>query len=367
MGLTLGSTGCLSSFGASAEGERLSRMQQSPRWRDGVFENSLDTPQLTGDATMSGVLWDWLFGKSPQAAPSGSIPLQNSVAQALAQRPQSDLRVTWLGHSTLLIEIDGQRLLTDPVWGERASPSTIAGPKRFHAPPLPLEALPEVDAVLISHDHYDHLDMPTIEHLAARDVVFYAPLGVGAHLELWGVPRARIIEMDWWEEATVGSLKLVSTPARHFSGRGPFDRNATLWTSWTVLGPRHRVFFSGDTGPTPEFAQIGERFGPFDLTMIEVGAHHPAWGNIHLGPHEAMKAHKALQGRKMLPVHWGTFDLALHAWTEPAEILLTEAPAAGIELITPIPGQPIEPASPPPVTAWWRAVDSPEAAQAAAR
>lgn len=359
MGLATSSTGCFSSFGANASGARLERMQQSSHWAEGVFQNTIDTPELTEGYGYWDVTKMWFSGKSEHAAPKGQIPIQEGVAQALSQKPVSPLRVTWLGHSTMLLEVDGQRILTDPVWGQRASPSTLVGPKRFHAPPLPLEELPELDAVLISHDHYDHLDMETIEFLAQRDVTFYVPLGVGAHLELWGVPPARIMEMEWWEEASLGDsgVKLASTPSRHFSGRSPFDRNTTLWTSWSILGPSQRVFFSGDTGPSPEFEKIGEKYGPFDLTMIEVGAYHPAWGNIHLGPEEALKVHKALKGRVMLPVHWGTFDLALHAWTQPAEVLMEQAPQQGIRLLTPIPGQSMEPAEPPPAVAWWRQVD----------
>ncbi|WP_426752098.1 MBL fold metallo-hydrolase [Myxococcus sp. Y35] len=356
--LTWTTTEGLQSFGASAKGARLERMKASPRYKDGVFANTAgDRVALNGPGW--GVMKEMLFG-TQQRTPPAPLPMARDVAAALAKPPETGLRVTWLGHSTLLVEIDGFRVLTDPIWGERASPSTIAGPKRFHPPPLPLEALPEVDAVLLSHDHYDHLDMPTIRALASRQVTFYAPLGVGAHLEAWGVPAERVVELDWWQEVSLGEgrLRMVATPAQHFSGRGLTDRNSTSWTSWTLLGPQHRVFFSGDTGLTDEFAEVGRRFGPFDVTMFEVGAFHPSWGSIHLGPHQALQAHEMVRGRVLLPIHWGTFNLALHAWDAPANELVAEAREKGVSLLTPILGQPVEPTRERAETAWWSSVQA---------
>ena len=243
--------------------------------------------------------------------------------------PETGLRATWLGHSTVLVEVDGLRILTDPVWGNRASPSRIAGPKRFQPVPVAIEALPPLDAVIISHDHYDHLDYPTILALAASNVPFYTSLGVGAHLESWGIAPERIVELDWWETATLpgAELTISASPSRHFSGRG-LSRNLTLWSSFAVRGPRHSFFFSGDTGLTPEYADIAARLGPFDLVMLEVGAFHPSWGEIHLGPENALEAHALLGGGAFLPVHWGTFNLAIHAWDDPAETLVRLGHAA---------------------------------------
>jgi len=271
----------------------------------------------------------------------------------LKTAPSSGLRITWLGHSTLLLELDGHRILTDPVWGERTSPLTWIGPSRWYAPPLPLDQLPPVDAVLISHDHYDHLDYPTITKLADADTKFLAPLGVAEHLVYWGVPDSRIVELDWWDETTIGGLRIVCTPARHASGRTPFDQNETLWASYALVGPTHRVWFSGDTGLFPGLSVIGERLGPFDLTMIEAGAYGAAWPDWHLGPEQAVRAHEMVRGRVLLPVHWGLFDLAYHGWTEPIERVLLAADAAHVEVITPRPGQSIEPSAPPPRERWW--------------
>jgi L-ascorbate metabolism protein UlaG (beta-lactamase superfamily) len=221
---------------------------------------------------------------------------------------------------------------------------------------VPLVRLPALDAVVISHDHYDHLDYPTIRALLATPVPFVTALGVGAHLQAWGVPPERITELDWWETHTVPGtgLAITATPSQHFSGRGLKDRNATLWSGMVMQSARHRVFFSGDTGLTTQYSTIAERLGPFDLVMLEVGAHHPAWGDIHLGPHNALKAHAMLGGGAFMPVHWGTFSLAMHAWDEPAEVLLAHAAQHGTPLLMPRLGEPIEPAQQRPLEPWWR-------------
>jgi L-ascorbate metabolism protein UlaG (beta-lactamase superfamily) len=267
----------------------------------------------------------------------------------------------------VLLELDGARVLTDPVWGERASPVTFAGPKRFQPVPLAISELPELDAVIVSHDHYDHLDYPSILELTKRDVPFFTSLGVGAHLQAWGVPAQRIIELDWWEHADVPGtgLTISAAPSQHFSGRGLGSRNATLWSSVVVRGPKHSIFFSGDTGLTPEYGEIARRFGSFDLVMLEVGAFHESWGDIHLGPEHALDALGLLGGGMFLPVHWGTFNLAIHAWDEPAETLLRLAPERGARLLMPMLGEPAEPARAPEVKAWWREVTELEGADPA--
>ena len=349
-----------SSLGARPSGARLERIQQSPRHLDGKFVNTL--PMV--EPEMWPALVEWIKG-APNTAPKEPPPIVARRRADFDAPPKSGLRITWLGHSTMLIEIDGRRFLTDPVWAERSSPSRWYGPKRFHAPPLSLDELPDLDAVVISHDHYDHLDTSTIRNLASREVPFVTPLGVGAHLEAWGIAETRITELDWWEETTIGGVQLTATPARHFSGRGVLDRDTTLWAGWALAGPEHRVFFSGDTGFFPEFADIGKRLGPFDATMIEVGAYNQMWGDVHLGPEQAVTAHKMLRGDLMFPVHWGTFDLALHAWTEPAERLMAAAEARGARVVIPKAGESVEPKAPPALTRWWpdipwqRASDAP--------
>jgi L-ascorbate metabolism protein UlaG (beta-lactamase superfamily) len=276
-----------------------------------------------------------------------------------SRAPASGLRATWLGHSTVLLEMDGHRVLTDPVWGKRASPFAFLGPKRFQPVPLKLRQMPEVDVVVISHDHYDHLDYPTIRALARHSAVpFVTSLGVGAHLQAWGVAAQRITELDWWETHRVPGtgLSITAAPSQHFSGRGLKDRNATLWSSMVVRSERHAVFFSGDTGLTTEYTAIRDRLGPFDLVMLEVGAFHPAWGDIHLGPLNALKAHALLGGGAFLPVHWGTFSLAMHAWDEPAETLLASAAVPEL-LLMPLLGEPVEPSQRTVPRAWWRVDD----------
>ena len=347
------------SLGKKPQGLRLERMQASPLWAGSGFRNQ--HPILPGlrdpNASMPS-LSEFLCG-GPRRVPRGPLPSVDP-REAWRRPPASGLRATWLGHSTVLIEIDGWRVLTDPVWGPRASPSRLAGPKRFQPVPLTLREMPPVDVVLLSHDHYDHLDYPTVRELArVTTVPFVTSLGVGAHLEAFGVPAERITELDWWESHDVPGtgLTVTATPSQHFSGRGLKDRNATLWSSLVLRSPRHAVFFSGDTGLTTEYAGIRERLGPFDLVMLEVGAFHPSWGDIHLGPVNALEAHALLGGGAFLPVHWGTFSLAMHAWDEPVETLLVQAPARGARLVMPRLGEPIEPEHAPAVTPWWREVD----------
>ncbi len=323
-------------LGRGAEGARLERMERSPQRAGGVFEN----PQP---------LWNDVLGSmtaivdaSDYGTPVDPLPVVVRGPGSFDAAPVGGLRVTWLGHSTILIEIDGVRILTDPVWGERTSPVDWLGPKRWYAPPVALSDLPPIDVVLISHDHYDHLDQPTIEAIKGWRSTFIAPLGVGAHLSYWGVPEAQIVEMDWWERVTVGAVEVVCAPSRHASGRQILDQNATLWAGYALLGPERRVFFSGDTGLFPGMKEIGERLGPFDLTMIEVGAYHKAWPDWHIGPEQAVLAHQHLRGGVMMPIHWGLFNLAMHGWTEPVERTVAAAEAAGVALITPRPGQSVD-------------------------
>jgi L-ascorbate metabolism protein UlaG (beta-lactamase superfamily) len=343
-------------FGARAAGLRLERIQSSPRFIDGAFRNTTVVPPGLRPGTGFSTFTEFLLG-GQRRTPPGPLPQQSPLAP-WQRAPETGLRVTWLGHSTLLLEVDGVRILTDPVWGERASPSAFAGPKRFHPAPVSLSELPPLDAVLVSHDHYDHLDFPTIRELARRQVPFITALGVGAHLEAWGVSPERITELDWWEETRLADkgLSFTATPAQHFSGRGMGDRNRTLWASWVLKTDRHRLFFSGDTGLTADFNDIRERQGPFDLVMLEVGAFHPSWGDIHLGPENALQAYRMLGGKALLPIHWGTFNLAIHAWDEPAETLLRLSEGQGLRILTPRLGAPVEPSRVELPDPWWREV-----------
>jgi L-ascorbate metabolism protein UlaG (beta-lactamase superfamily) len=220
-------------------------------------------------------------------------------------------------------------------------------------PPIALGDLPAIDAVLISHDHYDHLDEPTLSAMKEWKTTFLVPLGVGAHLEYWGVPAGRIVELDWWESARVGRLEVVCTPARHASGRTGIDKDATLWASYALIGSRNRAWYSGDTGLFPAMKEIGGRLGPFDVTMIEAGQYHKAWPDWHIGPEQAVSAQQMLGGRVLLPVHWGLFSLAVHGWTEPVERVLAAAAQAGVPVIVPRPGQAVEPSAARPLERWW--------------
>ncbi len=354
------STGCLAAFGAAPDKAALAARAKVATYVDGRFANK--EPEENFNPSLTTMVKEGLFGTQQRTPPSPPPVLD--PREAWKTPPPGGVRATWLGHSTVLLELDGFRVLTDPIWGERASPSTLAGPRRFHPPPVPLEALPPLDAVIISHDHYDHLDMPTIRALAKGGARFFVPLGLGAHLLRWEVPPGQVTELDWWEQAQVKEgLTLVATPSRHFSGRSLTDRNRTLWASWVVKGGERRAWFSGDTGLTPQFAEIGQRHGPFDLVMLEVGAFHPSWGDIHLGPERALEAHALLGGGALLPIHWGTFNLAFHAWDDPAVELVRLARDRGVPVHTPKPGGTVEPLAQPPLTAagpdspgWWESL-----------
>lgn len=349
----------MKSLGSRASGARLERMRASPRWSGEGFLNVHPIlPGLRDPSAPMPSLADFLCGRE-RGNPSKPLPALSPL-DSWRRAPDSGLRVTWLGHSTTLIEIDGARVLTDPVWGPRASPLLLAGPKRFQPVPVALREMPPVDVVIISHDHYDHLDYPTIRSLVKSDVPFVTSLGVGAHLESWGIAPTRITELDWWESTDLAGrgVRITAAPSQHFSGRTPKARNATLWSSFAIRSERHGVFFSGDTGLTAEYRDIRDRLGPFDLAMLEVGAWDPAWGDMHLGPENALKAVALLDPETFLPIHWGTFRLAMHPWDQPAEVLYENASKNRARLVMPRLGQPVEPAhASGAVEPWWRAVD----------
>ncbi|MFD4560606.1 MBL fold metallo-hydrolase [Streptomyces sp. NPDC058469] len=347
-------------FGADPSGERLARIRRSPHFKDGVFQNPGGTTNVRPSGGTMREMGKSYLDKEQRArrAPDGTLPVHATTLADLAGPAATGLRLTWMGHSSVLAEIDGHRVLFDPVWGERCSPFPFAGPKRLHPVPLPLAALGPVDVVVISHDHYDHLDMPTIKALADTDTLFAVPLGVGAHLEHWGVAADRLRELDWHEETKVGGLTLTATPARHFCGRGLRNTQHTLWASWVVAGDEHRIYHSGDTGYFEGFKDIGAAHGPFDATMIQIGAYSEFWPDIHMTPEEGMRAHLDLQGGQphgvLLPIHWGTFNLALHPWAEPGEWTADEGEAAGQAVATPRPGEPFEPGGDLTTGPWWR-------------
>jgi L-ascorbate metabolism protein UlaG (beta-lactamase superfamily) len=338
-----------------AAGRRKERSLASPRFIAGLFRNTRRTTLGPKPGMRMGVAREYLFGGQERRPPK---PLASLDPRPGWARPiASGLRATWLGHSTVLLEIDGLRVLTDPVWSERISPFGVAAPRRFQPVPIPVTDLPPLDAIVISHDHFDHLDYGTIMALAPLEVPYVVPLGVGSYLEAWGVPARRIIELDWWEATEIRGLRVRATPAQHFSGRVG-KRNHTLWSSFVIETDRHRVFFSGDTALFPELATIRERCGPFDLVMLEIGGFNVAWDHVHLGPANALEALRLLGGGRFMPVHWGTFNLALHAWDSPPETLLELG--RGVELYMPMIGEPIEPAHGAIERgAWWRVDGAP--------
>lgn len=364
-------------FGTDPAGERMERIRRSPNFANGVFVNPLSARTAPSGSMLKFLPTYFRKEERVRRAPAGPVPVHPTTIADLATPPGSGLRLTWMGHSTVLAEIDGRRVLFDPVWGERCSPFSFAGPKRVHPVPVPLRELGPVDVVVISHDHYDHLDMPTIRALVRSDAHFVVPLGVGAHLEHWGVPAKRMTELDWRESTEAAGLRFTATPARHFCGRALRNTQHTLWASWVVAGPEHRVYHSGDTGYFPGFAEIGEEHGPFDATMIQIGAYSDywptdhtdstplpgAWPDIHMNPSQGVQSHLDLQQGQpsgvMLPIHWGTFNLSLHPWAEPGEWTLAAAGAVGQAVAVPVPGEPFEPAGDLPARPWWRDVSLP--------
>ena len=338
-------------FGQRPSGERLARIQRSPHWKDGRFQGPLPVGTDVWGA-LSGY-----FDASKYTVPKAPMSVARVDPRIYATPPATGLRATWLGHSTLIVEIDGHRVLTDPVWSDRISPYSFLGPRAFYAPLIALKDLPSIDAVVISHDHYDHLDYATIRAMRDWPTTFVVPLGIGAHLAYWGVPEARIVELDWWETHRLGDLELVATPARHTSGRtAMLGQDQTLWAGFAMIGKRHRAWYSGDTGMFPGLREIGERLGPFDLTLIEAGAYGRWWPDWHLGPEQAMQANAWVRGKTTLGVHLGRFNLAYHGWTEPLERLLVAARAERVLLLAPRPGESVEPEAAPPARPWWPAL-----------
>ncbi|WP_439699148.1 MBL fold metallo-hydrolase [Mucilaginibacter sp. AW1-7] len=306
-----------------------------------------------GFGKMIPILREYIGNKAENSPRKPIGPFKTDVT-IFNDAPKSGLRITWVGHSSILIEIDGKRILTDPVWGDRVSFSKHLGPKRFFKPAIALQDLPPLDAVLLSHDHYDHLDKDTIKFFAGSSIPFYCSVGVGQYLEKWGILKNFVFEMDWGDSMLIGNqVVITSTPSRHFSGRGVVNRNETLWASFVIKGPKHNIYFGADSGWSPSFAEIGKAFGPFDLTMLEVGAYGKYWPDIHMGPDHASNAHIALKGKIMMPIHYGTFNLAPHAWYEPVERLEKFAKDKKIDLFIPEPGKPTE-VKGPYNSAWWK-------------
>lgn len=315
------------------------------------YRNSQPLPKAGFGKTVK-IFWDFFFNKPAHTQPAAPFEVQALTGAHLDSAPDHSL---WrLGHSTVLMKLGGHFYLTDPVFAERASPVQWAGPKRFHQPPISLAELPPIKAVILSHDHYDHLDKATVIALADKTDYFLTPTGVGDLLVEWGLPADKIHQLAWWQEHNLEGIRFVATPTQHFSGRGLTDGNRRLWCSWVIMAAEQRIFFSGDSGYFDGFKAIGERFGPFDLTLMETGAYDQNWPGVHMQPIESLQAHLDLQGQWLLPIHNGTFDLAMHSWFDPFEQILALATDRQVPLCTPAMGERLDLRQPHPGQAWWR-------------
>ncbi|MGN6316607.1 MBL fold metallo-hydrolase [Trinickia sp.] len=336
---------------AAKRGRALSH--SSPQHDGERFRNDRPRPAEGFGKTLR-IAWNILFRKPQGTVPAGALPVDTLTRGHLDAAP--DRSLYRLGHSTMLMKLRGRFWLTDPVFAERASPFRRMGPKRFHAPPIALGDLPPLHGVILSHDHYDHLDRDTVLALAESTNVFLTPLGVGDRLIEWGVDAGKVRQLDWWQSAAVDGLEFTATPAQHFSGRSLFDGNSTLWASWVIVDEDLRVFFSGDTGYFDGFKAIGERLGPFDLTLIETGAYDAQWPYVHMQPEETVQAHIDLRGNWLLPIHNGTFDLAMHRWHEPFERVTSLSAVRGVTVSTPRMGERLDLTAPHRGERWWRDV-----------
>ncbi|MDQ1353531.1 MAG: hypothetical protein QG657_3837 [Acidobacteriota bacterium] len=329
---------------------RMNKINESMHFKNGKFRNQtswISTPL----GKNLGTLWKFLFG-GEQRTPGKRLPVHPVELHHFANPGNNGLKAAWLGHSSLLIHIDGYKILTDPVFQKKVS---FLGPSRFNGDvPLDINLLPEIDVVIVSHNHYDHLNKFSIQRLKEKTKSFIVPLAVGAQLEQWGVDRQKIIELDWWQEYPVtNDLKIAATPAQHFSGRGFSDRDVTLWASWVIQAPVHTIFFSGDSGYFKGFKEIGDNYGPFDMTFLECGAYHEEWHDIHMYPEETLQAHLDLKGEILLPIHWSTLNLSLHPWYEPIKRLSAAAGNAHVKLATPMVGETTVYGSYIPSQKWW--------------
>ena len=339
------------SFGKAPSGARLERIKKSPQYRDGAFQNQSPTPSFTGGATFFSVAKDFFFGKHERTAPDYQLP---TVKRDLKGVPSQKPEITWFGHSSYLLQVNGMNILVDPVFSGRTSPVSYAGSKAFMGADIyKVEDMPRIDVLLITHDHYDHLDYETIKKLKDKVGVFVTSLGVGAHLEYWGVPAAKIKELDWWETTAVNeNTRFTAAPARHFSGRG-FVRNKSLWSSFVFETDGCKMYMGGDSGYDKHFADIGNRFGPFDLVILEDGQYSKFWSNIHMMPEETAQAAIDLKAKLLLPVHWGKFALSTHPWDESIQRVLEKAGQLQVKVITPKIGEQVILDSIYPESKWW--------------
>ena len=341
------------SFGGEVSEALKKEYEKSENFKGGQFVNQKNVPEDLSFMETLKLARKFFFTKVPNGSPKEDIVVKKIDSSDVAAYTDGT-RLFWFGHSAFLLQMGGKTILLDPMFGKVAAPHDWMGANRFNAKmPIEIDRLPQVDAVLISHDHYDHLDYSSIKRLKEKVGMFYVPLGVGVHLEAWGVEKARIVEMDWWQETTFMDLRFVCTPAQHFSGRKFNNRQSTLWASWVIQSVTESIFFSGDSGYAPHFKEIGQKFGPFDFAMIECGQYNTMWPDIHMFPEETALAGTDLRAQRIMPIHWGSFKLALHDWTDPVERVIKKAEELDVEVITPQIGEPIFLDRPQSFTSWW--------------
>jgi len=332
---------------------KMGKIEKSVQYKDDKFLNYKPGPDW-GITKILPIMWDFIFTKNDRR-PDVELPSRTVDFNEITNTEPEELKVTWVGHSSQIINLDGKIILTDPVYEKNTA---FMGPSRYNGDvPLQINELPEIDLVLISHNHYDHLNSKTIKAIHPKVRHFIAPLMVGAELESMEVPREKIIELDWWDEVTLfDDLMVVLTPAQHFSGRSLFDRDKTLWGSYVIGGTHHKIYFGGDSGYFKGFKEIGDKYGPFDYTFLECGAYDERWHTMHMMPEETVQANIDLKGEILHPIHWGTFDLALHAWYDPMVRVAKAADSLGVQLSTPIVGETITIDENLVTERWWKIV-----------
>jgi L-ascorbate metabolism protein UlaG (beta-lactamase superfamily) len=340
------------SFGKLPSGESLNRIKRSSNFRNSAFQNLQETALIAKDASYVSMITKF-FGKGVDREPTAELPSAKTDLKNLSSAPQ----LVWFGHSSFLISIGGKKILSDPVFSERPSPVQYAGSKSYPGTRVySVEDFPTLDVIIISHDHYDHLDYGSIRALDEKTSHFVVPLGVGSHLIHWGISKDKITEFDWWEGGEIlPGINITCTPARHFSGRG-FRRNKTLWASFILNTGGYNIFIGGDSGYDDSFKKIGDSFGPFDIAMLECGQYDVQWPEIHMMPEQTIQASIDLQSKIVLPVHWAKFTLALHPWKDPIERASAEASRLGVTMATPLIGEPIYLGQQPPAKTWWKTI-----------
>ena len=338
-------------FGAAPSGNHLEIISKSINYNKKTFVNQIPTSMDLGFKDGLKVLHEFIFqGKDRE--PINPLPVR--FGSEKFDRVDSISKITWYGHSAVSLEIDGKFILIDPMFGESASPVPFMAKRFAYAAPINIESIPNVDAVILSHDHYDHLDYASITKLKNKVKQYFTPLGVGSHLMRWGIEQSKITELDWWDSAIFDGIEIVSAPARHFSGRGLNDRNKTQWASWIVLGAKERIYFSGDSGYGPHFKKIGEKYGPFDFAMMECGQYNKNWEAIHMMPEQTIQASLDINCTSMMPIHWSAFNLSLHSWTDPVERAVKAAEELDVKIVTPFIGEKFVPSKYSNVEKWWK-------------